>query len=229
MREEVKVMRIERVNESTIKFFITYQDIEKRGFNKDDLWMNRKRGEEFFWSLMDEVNDEHEEGFGMEGPLWIQVHAYDKGVEVIVSKSQNGDEQYTMKQPEPELVQDNIENFLDKAINESDDNNVNSDIPVSQEPIMAEFTDFEDLIKYTHEVDADETVYEDLLFVYNNKYYYQIFFDYRLNFEEIESIEAKLLEYASPTNLPNMIIEEYGKIIMSNNVRFQVRKFFKEK
>lgn len=217
-------MRIERVNESTIKFFITYQDIEKRGFNRDDLWMNRKRGEEFFWSLMDEVNDENEEGFTMEGPLWIQVHAYDKGVEVVVSKSQNGDEQYTMKHSDVELPEDSIEGFLDKAIQESRE----QDIPVVQEPVMVEFKDFEDLIKYTHEVDIDETVYEDLLYVYNNHYYYQIFFDYRLDFDKIEGLEAKLLEYASPTHLPSMIVEEYGKIIMSNNVRFQVRKFFKE-
>lgn len=219
-------MRIERVNESTIKFFITYQDIEKRGFNKDDLWMNRKRGEEFFWSLMDEVNDENEENFAMEGPLWIQVHAYDKGVEVVVSKSQNGDEQYTMRHPDSEIVQDNIENFLDKAMKDPKDD---QDIPVSQEPVMVEFTDFENLIKYAHEVDLDETVYEDLLYTYNNKYFYQIFFDYRLDFEDIESVEAKLLEYAAPTTAPHMIVEEYGKIIMSNNVRFQVRKFFKEK
>lgn len=217
-------MRIERVNESTIKFFITYQDIEKRGFNKDDLWMNRKRGEEFFWSLMDEVNDENEEDFTMEGPLWIQVHAYDKGVEVVVSKSQTGDEQYAMKQPDNGLAEDNIEGFLDKAIQESRNHH---DIPTSQEPIMVEFKDFEDLIKYTHEVDIDETVYEDLLYVHNNRYYYQIFFDYRLEFESIEGYEAKLLEYSVPSHLPAMVVEEYGKIIMSNNVRFQVRRFFK--
>lgn len=223
-------MRIERINESTIKFFITYQDIEKRGFNKDDLWMNRKRGEEFFWSLMDEVNVEHEEGFGMEGPLWIQVHAYDKGVEVVVSKSQNGDEQYAM-QPGDRAVEDDLESFLDDAVKDTEDNgNGNGTVPpVTSEPVMVQFTEFEDLIKFTHEVELDETVYEDLLIAYNNQYYYQIFFDHRLDYVDIESIEAKLLEYSAPATVPAMIVEEYGTIIMSNNVRNQVRRFFKEK
>ena len=45
---------------------------------------NRKRGEEFFWSMMDEINEE--EDFVVEG-LWIQVHAFEKGVEVTISKS----------------------------------------------------------------------------------------------------------------------------------------------
>ena len=45
-------MRIERVDDTTVKLFITYGDIEARGFSREDLWTNRKRGEEFFWSMM---------------------------------------------------------------------------------------------------------------------------------------------------------------------------------
>ncbi|MDR4210923.1 adaptor protein MecA, partial [Bacillus thuringiensis] len=82
-------MRIERVDDTTVKLFITYSDIEARGFSREDLWSNRKRGEEFFWSMMDEINEEEE--FVVEGPLWIQVHAFEKGVEVTISKSKNED------------------------------------------------------------------------------------------------------------------------------------------
>ncbi len=63
-------MRIERVDDTTVKLFITYSNIEARGFSREDLWTNRKRGEEFFWSMMDEINEE--EDFVVEGPLWIQ-------------------------------------------------------------------------------------------------------------------------------------------------------------
>ena len=82
-------MRIERVDDTTVKLFITYSDIEARGFKREDLWTNRKRGEEFFWNMMEEVNEE--EDFVVEGPLWIQVHAFEKGVEVTISKSKNED------------------------------------------------------------------------------------------------------------------------------------------
>jgi adapter protein MecA 1/2 len=31
-------MRIERVDDTTVKLFITYSDIEARGFSREDLW-----------------------------------------------------------------------------------------------------------------------------------------------------------------------------------------------
>lgn len=63
-------MDIERINENTLKLFISYHDIEERGFTKDEVWYNREKSEELFWSMMDEINDE--EYFEVEGPLWIK-------------------------------------------------------------------------------------------------------------------------------------------------------------
>ncbi len=219
-------MRIERVNESTIKFFMTYADIEKRGFDRDELWMNRKRGEEFFWSLMDEVNVEHGEGFGMEGPLWIQVHAYDRGIEVVVSKSQNGEEDYAMDQSDMNINNNDIESFLNNAV----EGTTETERPQSMERFaLVKFDDFETLINYAHQVELDETVYEDLLYVYNGEYYYEVIFDHRLSNSEIQSVEASLTEYSNPSDVAPALIEEYGDIIMSHNVRAQVRRFFQEK
>lgn len=65
-------MDIERINENTVKFYISYIDIEKRGFSRDEIWFNRDKSEELFWEMMDEINDESD--FEVEGPLWIQVH-----------------------------------------------------------------------------------------------------------------------------------------------------------
>ncbi|MBY8909506.1 adaptor protein MecA [Salinicoccus roseus] len=216
-------MRIERIDDSTIKFFITYQDIENRGFDREDLWMNRKRGEEFFWSIMDEVNHEHEEDFSMEGPLWIQVHAYDKGIEVVVSKSQD-DKPFSTEQTPMDMNNNDVEQFLESISGDKEEI-----APVTKEPVMVKFNDFEDLIKYTYEVEVDETQYEDLLIVHEGSYYYQIFFDYRMDYMDMERIEAKLLEYSSPAEISSMVVEEYGQIIMSINVRARVRRFFKEK
>lgn len=215
-------MRIERIDESTIKFFITYQDIEKRGYDKEDLWLNRKRGEEFFWSIMDEVNHEHEEEFSMDGPLWIQVHAYDKGIEVVVSKSQD-DKPFSMEQNPMDINNKDVESFLENISGEKDQT-----VPTIKEPVMVRFADLEDLIKYSYEVEVDETQYEDLLIVHEGRYYYQIFFDHRMDYMDTERIEAKLLEYSAPAETSNLIIEEYGNIIMSMNVRGKVRKVFQE-
>lgn len=45
-------MRIERVDDTTVKLFITYSDIEARGFSREDLWTNRKT-----WRRILLVND----------------------------------------------------------------------------------------------------------------------------------------------------------------------------
>ena len=79
-------MEIERINENTVKFFLSYMDIEERGFTREEVWYNRDKSEELFWEMMDEVNDEAE--FEVEGPLWIQVHAMSGGIEVTVTRAQ---------------------------------------------------------------------------------------------------------------------------------------------
>src|SRR5699024_3500247 len=73
-------------NENTVKFYISYVDIEDRGFEREEIWYNRERSEQLFWQMMDEVN--YKEDFSVEGPLWIQVQALEKGLEIIVTKAQ---------------------------------------------------------------------------------------------------------------------------------------------
>lgn len=53
-------MEIERINEHTVKFYMSYGDIEDRGFDREEIWYNRERSEELFWEVMDEVHEEEE-------------------------------------------------------------------------------------------------------------------------------------------------------------------------
>lgn len=93
-------MEIERINEHTVKFYMSYGDIEDRGFDREEIWYNRERSEELFWEVMDEVHEEEE--FAVEGPLWIQVQALDKGLEIIVTKAQLSKDGQKLELPIPE-------------------------------------------------------------------------------------------------------------------------------
>lgn len=53
-------MEIERINEYTLKLYISYGDIEERGFDREEIWYNRERSEELFWEMMDEIHQEAE-------------------------------------------------------------------------------------------------------------------------------------------------------------------------
>ena len=220
-------MRIERVNESTLKFYLTYTDIEARGFKRDDLWTSRKKGEEFFWSVMEEVNQE--EDFFFDGPLWIQVHAFDKGIEVVVTKSKNDDLQ---------LPEDDSDLNIDEKVNDFINNSMHSDSELrdllmraseesTEQFFIVHFDDLEDVIQFSYHNYEDVDI-EDLLYMYEGKYYYYVEFDDHMSEDAIHSYIAHLLEYANETQISNEQLDEYGKIVMSHNVKRQVKQYFKQ-
>lgn len=220
-------MRIERVNESTLKFYLTYTDIEARGFRRDDLWTSRKKGEEFFWSVMEEINQEEE--FFIDGPLWIQVHAFDKGIEIVVTKSKNDDLQ---------LPEDDSDLNIDEKVNDFINNSMHSDsdlrdllMRASEEPteqfFIVHFNDLEDVIQFSYHNYEDVDI-EDLLYMYEGRYYYYVEFDDHMSEDAIHSYIAHMLEYADETQISHEQLDEYGKIVMSHNVKRQVKQYFKQ-
>ncbi|MEE1108241.1 adaptor protein MecA [Macrococcoides canis] len=220
-------MRIERVNESTLKFYLTYTDIEARGFKRDDLWTSRKKGEEFFWSVMEEINQEDD--FFIDGPLWIQVHAFDKGIEIVVTKSKNDDLQ---------LPEDDSDLNIDEKVNDFINNSMHSDselrdllMRASEEPteqfFIVHFDDLEDVIQFSYHNYEDVDI-EDLLYMYEGKYYYYVEFDDHMSEDAIHSYIAHMLEYADETQISHEQLDEYGKIVMSHNVKRQVKQYFKQ-
>ncbi|UTW69081.1 adaptor protein MecA [Anaerobacillus sp. HL2] len=74
-RRERRIMEIERLNESTIKFFITYKDIENRGLIEKKFGIIGNAVRNFSLKWINEANDK--EDFELEGLLWIQVQALD--------------------------------------------------------------------------------------------------------------------------------------------------------
>ena len=245
-------MRFERIDDETLKFYISYDDIENRGFTREELWMDRKRGEEFFWKLMSEVNDEHTKEFMKDGPLWIQVHAFDKGLEVVVSKSQ-ADNRYGLNRPEnmkdtelEELIEetfkdddldlndkDEEEQLLEDLYGEEDSKELDRIKEMIQEenkrdytkPVIAKFDDIDSLIEYSYGKEEDESLYDDLLLSYNDSFYYLVFFT-RQGKSQSERIKLNLLEYGERTDKTEAVLMEYGNTIMAYNVRRQLRRNF---
>jgi len=148
------MMEIERINENTVKFYISYGDIEERGFDREEIWYNRERSEELFWEMMDEVHGE--EDFIVEGPLWIQVQALDKGLEVLVTKAQLSKDGQKFELPIPNdkikdnPVDDKIEELLDQHFNPNHPND--DDLVLEEETLefLLAFKDFEDVISLSN-------------------------------------------------------------------------------
>ncbi|MGI8314426.1 adaptor protein MecA [Halobacillus mangrovi] len=230
-------MEIERINENTVKFYVSYQDVEQRGFDREEIWYNRERSEQLFWEMMDEVNDQ--ENFQADGPLWIQVQAMDKGLEVIVTKAQVSQDGQKLELPNDDgkaidvPVDEKLESLLDDKFNQSqtDDNDQDDEEEsddYSEEPLTftLKFNEFEDVIQLSHYLSLDESL--DLrLFHFEDKYYLYIqFTDENMSDDEQENILSQLMEFGIESSITVHRLEEYGKVIFSENALQSVKEYF---
>ncbi|GLY11306.1 adaptor protein MecA [Pseudobacillus badius] len=219
-------MEIERINDNTVKFYISYLDIEERGFDREEIWYNRERSEELFWDMMEEIHDE--EDFTVDGPLWIQVQALDKGLEILVTQANLTKDGQRIELPLPGdkyrdfPVDDRLEELLDEHFQANEDD----DEP--KEPMlefMLSFNDFEDLIQLSKRAFLDELATQ--LYAYNGKYYLFVEFpEETMDEEKVENTLSLLLEYTDESGVTIHRLQEYGKCVMESHVFETVRKYF---
>ncbi|SDJ44860.1 adaptor protein MecA [Salimicrobium halophilum] len=229
-------MEIERINENTVKFYITYNDVEKRGFNREEIWYDRERSEQLFWEMMDEVSDQ--EDFSPEGPLWIQVQAMDKGMEIIVTKAQLSQDGQKLELPDNEdknidiPMDEKLESLLesepaDTAKNDTEEKEEEEE-EGSEEPLAfaLRFPDIEDVIQLSHYVTLPSTVH-DSLYHYEDAYYVYIqFTDENMNDRDQENYLSRLMEFGSETTNTIHLISEYGKTIFEEDALQSIAKHF---
>lgn len=216
-------MEIERINDSTIKFYITYHDMERRGFNKDEIWYNRERGEELFYEMMSEASDQ--ENFEMSGPLWVQVHALEKGLEIIVTRGQISDGNVKLEIPMDDEKDDfsmdnNIVDMLDSRFENGKDLDLIKDHSLS---VVLGFQDFEDIISLSH---AFHDRVETSLYIFEGIYYIYVTLDETYNDEQQDNMLSRMLEYGYESDVSIYRIMEYGKVIMESEALETIRKNF---
>ncbi|MFY0760068.1 adaptor protein MecA [Metabacillus dongyingensis] len=222
-------MEIERINEYTVKFYISYLDIEERGFDRDEIWYNRERSEELFWEMMDEVHDE--EDFMVEGPLWIQVQALDKGLEVIVTRAQLSKDGQKIELPLSEdkvrelPVDENIESILDQHFNDDLDDKSDGSVEEEEQQLqfLIKFNDFEHIIALAK---VPVSGFVNSLYSLDKNYYLYVEFDEQHSDEDIENMLSIILEYGQESRMTIHRVTEYGKEIIANEALDVVKKHF---
>ncbi|HJF32001.1 MAG TPA: adaptor protein MecA [Sporosarcina psychrophila] len=218
-------MEIERINENTVKFFLSYIDIEERGFTREEVWYNRDKSEELFWEMMDEVSDESE--FEVEGPLWIQVHAMSGGIEVTVTRAQISENGDAMESPFSS--DDPRKMFQHGKMFDHDDEDETmpgiEDTAFEWHDNIFVFTDFDDLIPL-----ADRMIDYEIktsLYAFENNYYLHVIYDIEaMDDSRKTDLFSLLSEFGVPSNMTSHRIEEYGKVIMEEDVFSEIQKYF---
>lgn len=218
-------MEIERLNDTTIKFFITYKDIEERGFDRDEIWYNRERSEELFFDMINEAHDR--ENFEVEGPLWIQVQALERGLEIIVTKGQISDGNVKLEIPFTKNKQNDLpvdENIV-KMLDEQFGDAYMDDIGEGPLELVIGFKDFEHLVSLSHTFKGVE-IANDLYFFEGRYYLYVTFDDEKYNEDEQDDLLSRILEFGYESEITVYRLEEYGKKIMERDAMKLIRTHF---
>ncbi|WP_017470554.1 adaptor protein MecA [Amphibacillus jilinensis] len=228
-------MEIERINDNTVKFYISYMDIEDRGFNREEIWYNRERSEQLFWQVMDEAGDE--ESFDMEGPLWIQVQALEKGLEITVTKAQLSKDGQNLELPidSPGLEKhfdDKLEDLLDSKFGQAD--NEEDDVEETEEEFgrlvyhTIAFEEFENIIQLSYAIE-DTNGIENEIYYYQNQYIMIVKFnDEQLDDHAQEDLLSIIFEFGKRVKVAPPMILEYGNVIFDQDALAQVKEHFNQ-
>ncbi|ARD49111.1 adaptor protein MecA [Sporosarcina sp. P33] len=215
-------MEIERINENTVKFNLSYGDIEARGFSKEDVWYNRDKSEELFWDMMDELGDDTE--FEVEGPLWIQVNAMNEGIEVIVTRAhlpKNAESsQFPFGIEDPEELFDPIFD----AVNETEEDS-EEELQITDKLFV--FNEFDQIIPLAAKMISLEDEFDSQLYAFEDRYYLNLRFDSSLiEKKRAKDIASMVTEYGAMSKMSIHRIAEYGTVVMDSDVFEQVNKYF---
>lgn len=216
-------MDIERINENTLKLFITYSDIEDRGYTREEIWYNRAKGEELFWDVIGEVNTD--DYFDLDGPIWIHINASDSGLEVVVTRASMGNDSETSSMVgsfDDDLhisdsldgMEESIFNAIGKSSKEDEQ---------SLENIRFRFKDIDELVplaKRAAHLDVKSALYK-----WEN--YYYLYVDVKdLENQEAKNIVALCSEYLPASKMTIHRLEEYAETIIAENCFETISHYF---
>lgn len=218
-------MDIERINENTLKLFITYSDIEDRGYSREEIWYNRQKGEELFWDVIGEVNTD--DYFDLDGPIWIHINAAEQGLEVIVTRASIPNE------PDGDVFDNLSEDFdissqlreMENAIFENlGKENAANDVPTIITDARFVFKDIDELVPLSKRLVNSEVTTS--LYRFEEKYYLHVDFTPLEDNEQRKNVLAVVKEYLQPSRLTIYRIEEYGQVVMKSDVFATVLQYF---
>ena len=216
-------MEMEHINENTIRVLIGHEDLEERGVSFLDLLGNHKEIENFFYSILEEVDIEEE--FRGSEAVTFQVLPKGDGLELFISKNLPDEE---VSQSEDSAVDsEDVSEFLRQQIIGSDPEEELSGSVLEEQERQAifSFEDFEQVIQLATDVEL-ESAWTDL-YLFEERYYLVVhFWMENLNQADVENQIARILEFAEKSDRTPETLNEYGKCLMARNAIERTKFYF---
>ncbi|MEB6063137.1 adaptor protein MecA [Enterococcus gallinarum] len=214
-------MEMEHINENTIRVLIKSEDLAARGITFLDLLGNHNEIENFFYSILEEV-DIDEEFKGSEA-VTFQVLPKGDGLELFISKNlpPEGMENFDdMSDGSTEDITDMLKKHVASQLQETESQ------PELGNRFIFELNSFEAMVQLASEVYLDSVTTN--LYQMNDRYYLEVqFMDNDTTDIEVEKALAYLMEFANRTQVTSEVLAEYGKIIMEHDALELTRYYFK--
>ena len=250
-------MEMERINDDTIRVFMNLDELNDRGIKMLDLIKDHKRVEDFFYSVLDEVDTKHT--FVNEGPVTFQVMPSGTGLEIFISKGQ-ADQAQSQDDSEDEnqdttaatnaasqprankqngqsddqfsqIARDSLEQFFPDGVEE--DGQTNNGQPETffgnrqKRSITLELKRFDDMVALAQELYLNGGTSD--LYKYQGKYFVVLTFERDLVDDFDAERQANLAhEYGNTTKVDADVLSEYGEQLMDGSALEITRYYFQQ-
>ena len=193
-------MRILKVNDNTVRIFISFTELEDRNISLGDFFQRSARTEQFFWELISKAKDEVD--FNLDQPFWIQATVASEEEFVITVIKQE------------EQIEAEINHIIHTSFGEKKKISHCSSKTCSQQDWVYVFADFEDLMSAVHLLPENHHL-QTSLYEYEDEYY--------LNLSKFGTprkkkiVEAILDEFGESIVLTETYLKEHGKSVIDKD------------
>lgn len=192
-------MRIQKVNENTIRIFISFAELADRDITMADLFQRSQRSEQLFWEIISQAREEVE--FNLDQPFWIQATTASNDEFVIT----------VIKQEEPA-----DSSPKEKEVKRTSRSKVMEWVYV--------FEDIEDVLSVVKRLPSFPRL-RSSLYEYAGEYYLTV--SYLGSGKKKQLAEALLDEYGEVVDVAKVFLEEHGKTIAAEKAVQTLKEHFK--
>jgi adapter protein MecA 1/2 len=212
-------VQVDRINENTIRVRMNKEELEQRGLHVLDLLGDKTKIQQFFYSILDEVDSDH--SFNKNAPVTFQVMPNNGGLELLISKITDkdltGNGQAQALQP-----------FADLAAGDQRRTQIKESTTFSGKKAY-QFNDIDQVAELADNLRASDLA--SSLYFFKNKFYLELTF-LTSEYQELKPTDAWTIanEYGLQVDLHDMeIVKATGKRLMIRDALGELRHYYDQK
>lgn len=221
-------MKVKQISDSTLKITILLDDLEERGMEIADFLMPHEKTEEFFYSVLDEL--ELPLTFRESGMLSFRVTPKPDKVDIFVTKSEidkhinfedlaDFDNLDEVSQMTPADFLQSLEKTLkDKSAYDKDAVQRLADIEAEEEAepyiyYVLHFDHLHEVVQFAQAIDVDFE--ESELYKMNDDYFMTVLLDVSDRSADYpDYLLSRMLEYTDDSTVTRPVLQEHGQVLL---------------